>query len=491
MSSSNDSAMRTQPGAGKAWGGRFADVPDARLEAFNASVGFDVRMIREDIRGSIAHARMLGVCGIVPDDEANALITGLWQVLDEVDRRELTLTIADEDVHTGVERRLREIVGPVAGKLHTGRSRNDQVANDHRLWTRCQLVRVTAGLATFGEALLALAEEYPDAIMPGYTHLQRAQPVLVAHHLQAYVQMLLRDAERVQQAWKRANVLALGSGALAGTSFPIDREMVARELGFDGVTMNSLDGVSDRDFVLDALYACSMIGVHISRLSEEIILWSSGEFRFLELADRFSTGSSIMPQKKNADIAELGRGKSGRLYGNLMGMLTVAKGLPLAYNKDMQEDKEGLQDSLDTVLALLDVFAPMMQSTRFNVDAMAATAVADFSLATDAADLLAKRGVPFREAHHVIGSLVGRCIADGITFADLRDDQWAEIHPVFAHERPPVEAWTSVSGRDVIGGTSPAQVEATRAAQHVALAEVREWIAERDRVDQRLFARAY
>ena len=490
MTISNESDSSVSGGAIKAWGGRFADVPDARLEAFNASVEFDVRMIREDIRASIAHARMLGACGIIPAEDSTTLEAGLWQVLDEFDAGDFVLTIADEDVHTGVERRLRDITGAVAGKLHIGRSRNDQVVNDHRLWTRRQLVLVTEGLVAFGEALLALAEAYPEAIMPGYTHLQRAQPVLVAHHLQAYVQMLLRDAERVQQAWHRTNVLVLGSSALAGTTYPIDREMVARDLGFDGVTLNSLDGVSDRDFVLDTLYACSVIGMHISRLSEEVILWSSGEFRFLELADRFSTGSSIMPQKKNADIAELGRGKSGRLYGNLMAMLTITKGLPLAYNKDMQEDKEGLQDSIDTTLAMLDIFPPMMRSAQFNVENMAAAAIADFTLATDAADVLAKHGVPFREAHQVIGSLVGRCISEGITFADLTDAQWSGIHPVFAEERPPADARASVAGRNVIGGTAPDQVEATRASQHVALGEIREWIAERRQIDDRLFDRS-
>ena len=489
MSTPTPAGNDERSGAVKAWGGRFSELPDARLEAFNASVGFDVRMIREDIRGSIAHARMLGDCEIIPPEDAAALENGLWQVLDDVDQGEFALTIADEDVHTGVERRLREIVGTVAGKLHTGRSRNDQVANDHRFWTRRQLVRVADGLAELGESLLELAETYPDAIMPGYTHLQRAQPVLVAHHLQAYVQMLLRDAQRVRQAWARTNILALGASALAGTTYPIDREMVAKDLGFDGVTMNSLDAVSDRDFVLDALYACSMIGMHISRLSEELILWSSGEFRFLELSDRFSTGSSIMPQKKNADIAELGRGKSGRLYGNLMAMLTIAKGLPLAYNKDMQEDKEGMQDSFDTVMALLDVYPPMMRSARFHEENMSAAAIADFTLATDAADMLAKRGVPFREAHQVIGALVGRCIAEGITFAELTDEQWAEIHPVFVEERPPVDAWTSVSGRDVIGGTSPSQVEATRASQRLELLELREWVSDRMEIDARLWRR--
>jgi argininosuccinate lyase len=476
-------------GSVKAWGGRFADLPDARLEAFNASVGFDIRLVREDIRGSIAHVRMLGARGIIPAEDASTIEDGLWQILGEVEQGRFALTIADEDVHTGAERRLREIVGAVAGKLHTGRSRNDQVINDVRFWTRSRLTEIVAGLGTLCEALLELGERYGDAIMPGYTHLQRAQPVLVAHHMQAYVAMFQRDIERVQQAWARTNVLALGSAALAGTTYPIDREMVARDLGFDDVSVNSLDAVSDRDFVIDTLSACSLIGMHVSRLSEEIILWTSGEFRFMELADRFSTGSSIMPQKKNADIAELGRGKSGRLYGNLMGLLTITKGLPLAFNKDLQEDKEPLFDSVDTVLAILDVFPPMMRSATFHEESMAAAAVADFTLATDAADLLARHGVPFREAHHVIGSLVGTCIARGKTFADLTDEEWAEIHPVFAEAKPPVDAWTSVAGRDSIGGTSPAQVERTRARQRESVDRTRAWVEEHRAIEAELFTR--
>ncbi|MDQ4045041.1 MAG: argininosuccinate lyase, partial [Chloroflexota bacterium] len=374
-------------------------------------------------------------------------------------------------------------------KLHTGRSRNDQVINDVRLWTRQRLARIVDGLNDLCEALLGLGERYRDAIMPGYTHLQRAQPVLVAHHMQAYVAMFQRDIERVRQAWARTNVLALGSAALAGTTYPIDREMVAKDLGFDEVSINSLDAVSDRDFVIDTLSACAVIGMHVSRLSEEIILWTSGEFRFMELADRFSTGSSIMPQKKNADIAELGRGKSGRLYGNLMALLTITKGLPLAFNKDMQEDKEPLFDSVDTVLAILEVFPPMMQSATFDKERMATAAVADFTLATDAADLLAKHGVPFREAHHVVGSLVARCISLGKTFADLTDEEWSEIHPVFAETRPPVDAETSVTGRDSVGGTSPAQVERTRRLQREALESSRRWVADRLASEESLFQR--
>ena len=477
-------------GSVKAWGGRFTDVPDARLEAFNASVGFDIRLVREDIRGSVAHVRMLGAQEIVPSEDAQTLEEGLWQILGEVEAGTFELTIADEDVHTGVERRLREIVGGVAGKLHTGRSRNDQVINDVRFWTRSRLTLIVEGLAALSTALLELGEKYPTAIMPGYTHLQRAQPVLVAHHMQAYVAMFQRDIERVQQAWARTNVLALGAAALAGTTYPIDRQMVADDLGFDDVSLNSLDAVSDRDFVIDTLSACSLIGMHISRLSEELILWTSGEFKFMELADRFSTGSSIMPQKKNADIAELGRGKSGRLYGNLMALLTITKGLPLAFNKDMQEDKEPLFDSVDTVLAILDVFPPMIRTATFNEETMAAAAIADFTLATDAADLLAKNGVPFREAHHVIGSLVGACIADGKTFANLTDEEWAAIHPVFGETKPPIDAWSSVSGRNSTGGTSPEQVNRTREIQRSRLDDVRQWIDDRVSAEKGLFARA-
>nr|MBA2469399.1 argininosuccinate lyase [Chloroflexia bacterium] len=354
-------------------------------------------------------------------------------------------------------------------------SRNDQVVNDFRFWTKRALIEIGHGLLEFSSALVEVAEAHPDVVMPGYTHLQRAQPVLLGHHLLAYVEMSLRDLDRVRDAYRRTNVLALGSGALAGTSFPLDRESVAADLGFARITANSLDGVADRDFALDALFACSTVAVHLSRLSEEIILWSSGEFRFIELSDAFSTGSSIMPQKKNADIAELGRGKAGRVFGDLLGLLTTLKGLPLAYNKDMQEDKEGLFDAVDTVLALLDVFPPMIRSTRFNRERMAAAAIADFTLATDAADLLAKHGVPFREAHGVVGRLVAACVAGDKTFADLSDDEWAAIHPVFADHKPPLNALASVSIRDIPGGTAPNRVRAAIAAARLELGDQRAW----------------
>jgi argininosuccinate lyase len=493
LNETNDGSGRralATSGTAKAWGGRFAAPPDRRLEAYNASVGFDVRMIREDIRGSIAHARMLGQQGIIAPDEAAALERGLWEVLAESDAGTLVLTIADEDVHTGVERRLREIVGPVAGKLHTGRSRNDQVATDLRLWTKGALLALMSGVLDLAEALVEVAANQTEVPMPGYTHLQRAQPVLLAHHMLSYVAMLARDLDRLEDAYRRTDVLPLGAGALAGVTYPIDREATRRDLGFAEISTNSLDAVADRDFVLDTLYACATIAMHLSRLAEEIILWASAEFRFLELSDAFSTGSSIMPQKKNPDVAELARGKTGRVYGNLLALLTVAKGLPLTYNKDFQEDKEALFDSVDSVLATLDVLPPMLRTARWRADRMGEAAIADFSLATDAADLLARRGVPFREAHEVTGKLVRSCVASGKTFADLTDEEWTAAHPIFAAERPPLTAMESIAARDVPGGTAPgrvaAQLDACRA--DLALVHDRQRAREAERAALMTFA---
>lgn len=470
--------MADQAGSRKAWGGRFSENPDTRLEAFNASVGFDIRMVREDIRASIAHARMLGKQGIITREDADVIIENLWVILGEVEAGEFHLTIADEDVHTGVEKRLRELIGATAGRLHTGRSRNDQVATDFRFWTKRQLIEVASGLVDLINSLLDISGKYADVVMPGYTHVQRAQPVLFAHHMHAYCEMFLRDLERIRQAYDRTDVLPLGSAALAGATYPLDRESVAAELGFSRISRNSMDAVGDRDFALDALYACSLIAMHISRLSEELVYWSSGEFGYITIADRFSTGSSIMPQKKNADIAELGRGKSGRVYGNLIGLLVTMKGQPMTYNKDSQEDKEGLIDSIDTILAVLDVFPPMMRSITVHGDRTAEASIKDFTLATDAADVLAKNGVPFREAHEIVGSLVGQCINDGKTFADLTDDEWAAIHPVFAENRPPLDGLSSTELRDVPGGTAPNRVNAAREELHGLIADQSQWVTE-------------
>ncbi|MCA9833418.1 MAG: argininosuccinate lyase [Thermomicrobiales bacterium] len=476
-------------GSRKAWGGRFSENPDTRLEAFNASVGFDIRMVREDIRASIAHARMLGTQQIIDTADAETIIDALWSILGEVEAGTFMLTIADEDVHTGVERRLRELIGATAGRLHTGRSRNDQVANDFRFWTKRQLIEVASGLIDLINGLLEISGKYADVVMPGYTHVQRAQPVLFSHHMHAYCEMFLRDLERVRQAYDRTDVLALGSAALAGATYPLDREMVAAELHFARISRNSMDAVGDRDFVLDALYACSVIAMHISRLSEELVYWSSGEFGYITIADRFSTGSSIMPQKKNADIAELGRGKSGRVFGNLIGMLVTMKGQPMTYNKDSQEDKEGLIDSIDTILAVLDVFPPMISSITVHGDRTAAASVKDFTLATDAADVLAKAGIPFREAHEIVGTLVGDCIRAGKTFADLTDDEWAAVHPVFAEQRPPLDGLGSTRLRDLPGGTAPNRVNAARDEMRALLSDENAWVTSRRAEQDDIFTR--
>jgi argininosuccinate lyase len=466
-------------GSEKAWGGRFAAAPDGRSEAFTASIRFDTRMVREDIRGSVAHVRMLGRQGIIPSADAATIESGLWQIWDEVESGTLAFTIHDEDVHTGVERRLREIIGPAQGKLHTGRSRNDQVANDARLWTKGALLTILSGVLDLAEALIDVAGSHIETAMPGYTHTQRAQPVVVAHHLLAYVEMLRRDADRVMDAYRRVDRLALGAGALAGVTYPIDRASVAADLGFSDITANSMDTIADRDFVLDTLYACSTIAVHLSRLCDEIVLWSSSEFKFIEVSDAFATGSSIMPQKKNSDFAELSRGKTGRVIGHLTGTLAMLKGLPLTYNSDMQEDKEALFDAVDTVLAVLGVVPTAVRTLTFRTDRLGEAAIADFILATDAADLLARNGVAFREAHEVVGRLVRTCIERRITFADLSDDEWEAIHPIFGRTKPPLTALESINARDVPGGTAIRQVRAARETATSAVVSLREWQQER------------
>jgi len=334
-----------------------------------------------------------------------------------------------------------------------------------------------------------VADAHPGVAMPGYTHLQRAQPILLGHHLHSYVAMLERDVDRLRDAYRRVDVSPLGSAALAGATYPLDREAAAADLGLAAISVNSLDAVSDRDFVLDVQYACTVIAIHLSRLSEEIILWASAEFGFIELSDAFSTGSSIMPQKKNPDVAELARGKTGRVVGNLVGQLTVMKGLPLTYNKDMQEDKEGLFDTVDTMLAVLDVFPPMLRTTQFNRGRLAEAAVANFSLATDAADLLAKSGIPFREAHETVGALVGRCIREGKTFVDLTGAEWAEIHPVFGEQRPPLTAAESIAARDIPGGTAPRRVAVALQVSRANAELNRAWLATETSARERVFAR--
>ena len=473
----------------KRWSGRFESGPDARSEAYTSSIVFDTRLIQEDIRGSVAHVRMLGRQGIIAPEEAAEIERGLWLVWDEAAVGTIEFTLADEDIHSGVERRLRELIGPVQGKLHTARSRNDQVITDVRLWLKRSILRLTGALLELNATLLDLAGQHVESIMPGFTHTQRAQPVTLGHHFLAYVSMFERDLERFQQTYVRLDRSALGSSALAGTTFPIDRKMVSDDLGFSGITHNSLDAIGDRDPVLDTLYCCSMVVMHTSRLCEELVWWSSGEVRYVTFDDAFATGSSIMPQKKNADVAELTRGKTGRVYGHLVGMLTVMKGLPLTYNSDMQEDKEALFDTVDTVTKILGILPPALQTLTFNLDRLADAAAADFSLATDAADLLAKRGVPFREAHEVVGRLVRTCSEAGKTFADLTLDEWAEVHPVFAEVRPPLTAAESVAARDVPGGTAPVRVRAAVGSALERASDVRAWQAREDERMQHVMTR--
>jgi argininosuccinate lyase len=464
-------------GEGKLWGGRFSGTTHELVDALNASLPFDRRLARQDIAGSVAHALMLGKQGIISQDDARTIVDGLKQVMSEIDAETFEYRLADEDIHMAVERRLSELIGQPAGRLHTARSRNDQIALDIRLWAREAIANLSEALLESITALLDLGEREPDAIMPGYTHLQRAQPVLFRHHMHAYAVMLLRDADRLADTYRRLNFSPLGTGALAGVTHPIDRQMTADLLGFDGNAVNSLDAVADRDHIAEMLFDLSLISMHLSRLAEELIIWSTAEFNFVEFADEFSTGSSIMPQKKNADIAELMRGKTGRVFGALVGILTVSKGLPMTYNKDLQEDKEGLFDAVDTVLALLRILPPMVASLTINRDRMAEAAIGGFSLATDVADELARRGLPFREAHEIVGQLVARCIAEGTTLEALSPEEWESVSDVFAGSPPVVTLQASVEARDVPGGTAPAQVAAACAVSRAEVDARREQVA--------------
>ena len=443
----------------KLWGGRFTKPTDQLVEEYTASITFDKQLYEEDITGSIAHVTMLGKCGILPQEDVDTIIDGLHKVLGRMRRGEVEFSIGNEDIHMNVEKLLIEEIGSVGGKLHTGRSRNDQVATDMHLYLRKRVGEFVELLARLQQALIGQAKANTDTILPGYTHLQRAQPILFAHHLMAYVSMLQRDVERLQDSRKRINVLPLGAGALAGTTFPINRHMVASQLGFDGVYENSLDAVSDRDFILEFLSGSAIIMMHLSRLCEELVLWSSTEFRFVELDDAFCTGSSIMPQKKNPDVAELVRGKTGRVYGNLFGLLTVLKSLPLAYNKDMQEDKEGMFDTVATMQGALRLMAPMIETMKVNRDTMRKAVNQDFSNATDIADYLVNKGMPFRQAHEVIGKLVLHCIQNGKYLLDLSLDEYKQFSKLFEDDIYVVlQPEHVVDARNVYGGTATQQV---------------------------------
>jgi argininosuccinate lyase len=451
----------------KLWGGRFSKEADATIEGFTSSLAFDRRMWEQDIRGSVAHVRMLGRCGIIPAEDAAAIEAGLGEIRAEVEAGTLAIEGA-EDIHSFVEQRLHEKLGPVAGKLHTARSRNDQVATDTRLYLKEAVAGIRGQLVGFQQAVLAHAEQHVETVLPGLTHMQHAQPIVLAHHLLAYFWMVERDKERLDDWARRADVLPLGSGALAGTGFPIDREFVARELGFARACENSLDGVSDRDFVIELAAALAIVMTHLSRLAEEVVLWATREFGYIALDDSVATGSSIMPQKKNPDVAELARGKTGRVVGNLTSLLVTMKGLPLAYNSDMQEDKERIFDSIDTVSAALRALTILLATAQFRADRMRAATAGDFSTATDLADYLVRRGMPFRQAHGVVGEIVKWCEENDVALEALDSERLRAFAPEF---EPGSEALAAVEGsvasRTSAGGTAPEEVrrqlEAARA----------------------------
>lgn len=464
----------------KLWGGRFTKATDALVEEYTASVFFDKELYEEDIQGSLAHVTMLGRCGILPAEDVETIKGGLVRVLEKLRRGEVEFSAANEDIHMTVERLLIEEIGPVGGKLHTGRSRNDQVATDMHLYLRKRVVEFVGLLGALQEALIEQAQTNVETIVPGYTHLQRAQPISFAHHLLAYVSMFGRDAERLMDSYKRIDILPLGAGALAGTTFAIDRHFVAEQLGFGRVYDNSLDAVSDRDFIVEFLANASLVMTHLSRLCEELVLWSSTEFGFVELDDAFCTGSSIMPQKKNPDVAELVRGKTGRVYGNLIGLLTVLKSLPLAYNKDMQEDKEGMFDTVRTLDGALRLMAPMIATMQVRKDRMRKAVDRDFSNATDIADYLVHKGIPFRQAHEIIGKLVLYCIERDRVLLELSLEEFQSFAPEFGGDIFDVlQPEHVVNARAVYGGTAFPQVREAIARAERAAADVRAWAGSR------------
>lgn len=449
------------------WAGRFSKEVDETVNAFNSSISFDGRMYRHDIKGSVAHAEMLGECGIISREDSDEIIKGLEGILSDIDSGRLEMDMTAEDIHMFIEAELTKRLGDVGKRLHTSRSRNDQVALDTRLYLRDEIEEIKGLLLKLEEVLCELAGKHTDTVMPGYTHLQRAQPVTLGHHLMAYAQMFSRDLGRLDDTRKRMNESPLGCCALAGTTYSIDRYMTSDALGFDRPMINSLDGVSDRDFCVELNCAISLIMTHLSRFSEEIIMWCSWEFKFIELDDAYATGSSIMPQKKNPDITELIRGKAGRVNGNLMTLLSMLKGLPLAYNKDMQEDKEAVFDSVDNVKLCLKTFIPMLETMRVNKDKMRAAAAGGFINATDCADYLVKKGMPFRDAYKISGRLVAECIDKGLTLETLPLESYRELSGLFSEDiYDAISLETCVKERSSFGGPSPEsvirQIEITR-----------------------------
>jgi len=445
----------------KLWGGRFGKATDGLVDDFHSSISFDQRLYEEDIAGSIAHATMLGEQSIIPKEDAEKIVEGLRGILADAREGKIAWRQDAEDIHMNVEALLTERIGDAGKRLHTGRSRNDQVALDTRMYARKACDETVDMLRDLVTVLLDIAQRNLHTIMPGYTHLQKAQPITLAHHMMAYVQMFLRDRDRFLRAREAADVMVLGSGALAGTTYPLDRARVADLLGFSAVSENSLDGVADRDYLLDYLSAASICMMHLSRFCEELILWNTNEFRFVEMDDAFATGSSIMPQKKNPDVAELIRGKTGRVYGHLMALLTVMKGLPLAYNKDMQEDKEAFFDARDTLVKALTVFTAMLRTVTFRKDVMEKGASGGFTNATDCADYLVKKGVPFRDAHRVVGQLVAHCLNEDKALLDLSLEELRSFHPAFDRDVfEDLSMIACVEKRKIPGAPAPDMVQA-------------------------------
>ena len=445
----------------KLWGGRFKQSTNTLMETFSASISFDKRLYDCDIEGSIAHCKMLARCKIITTAESNKIIKGLKRILRECNEGRFKCSDSLEDIHMNIENRLREIIGPVAGKLHTARSRNDQVCLDIRLYLRKEIDDIVGEINRLTKTLITIAKKNINHLIPGYTHLQRAQPVLLSHHLLAYVEMMLRDKERFLDAYKRINVMPLGSAALAGTNFPIDRKITAKLLGFPEISHNSMDAVADRDFAAEFCSASALTMMHLSRFCEEVVIWNSSEFGFIELSDSFTTGSSIMPQKKNPDAAELIRGKSGRVFGNLVSLLTLMKGLPLAYNKDLQEDKEPLFDTAETVKVCLTIFTDMMKSAKFIPIAQKELEASGFLTATDLADYLVLKGVPFREAHELTGKTVAFCLETEKTLTDLSLAQLRKISKRFDEEVfDHIALQNSIDRKNIYGGTAKNQVRA-------------------------------
>ncbi|MBQ3181515.1 MAG: argininosuccinate lyase [Clostridia bacterium] len=443
----------------KLWGGRFSKATDALVDDFNSSIRFDARMYRQDITGSMAHAEMLGRQGIIPSEDADLIVKTLAEILADIEDGKVEFLIDAEDIHMNIETILIERIGDAGKKLHTGRSRNDQVALDLRMYLRDEVAEIEKMLKDAMKTVLDIASENVDTIMPGYTHLQKAQPVTAAHHFMAYFQMFSRDLDRLRDCFKRINILPLGSGALAGTTYPLDREFVAQKLGFDGITRNSMDGVSDRDFAIELSSVLSILMMHLSRFCEELVLWSSHEFSFVEMDDSYSTGSSIMPQKKNPDVAELIRGKTGRVYGSLTTLLTMMKGLPLAYNKDMQEDKEAVFDAVDTVKLCLPVFTNMIKTMTIKEEKMARGATGGFTNATDLADYLVKCGVPFRSSHAIVGKMVAKAVEKGCDLDEFTLEEMKEFSDLIGEDiYDAIAIKTCVDERNVIGGPAKNQV---------------------------------